>query len=96
MLGRAGVIFQLSSQITLVSSLSKIISIGDQSYRVRSMRDEFLYNNLEISMENGIPIASPERAMADLLYFNPHYYFDNWKALDIKKVRSIQKEVGYL
>jgi len=95
-LGRAGVIFQLSSQITLVSSLSKIISIGDQSYRVRSMRDEFLYNNLEISMENGIPIASPERAMADLLYFNPHYYFDNWKALDIKKVRSIQKEVGYL
>ena len=95
-LGKAGVIFQLSHHITLVSSLSKIISIGDQSYRVRSMRDEFLYNDMGISIENGIPIASPARAIADLLYFNPNYYFDNLKALDIKKVRSIQKGVGYL
>lgn len=95
-LGRAGVIFQLSPHITLISSVSKTISIGDQSYQVRSMRDEFLYNDRGIRIENEIPIASPERAMADLLYFNPSYYFDNLKALDIQKMRSIQKEVGYI
>lgn len=94
-LGRDGAIFQLSSQITLVSSLSKTMSIGDQSYRVRSMPDEFLYNDLGIRIENGISIASPERAMADLLYFNPDYYLDNIKGIDIKKMKLTQKEVGY-
>jgi hypothetical protein len=41
-------------------------------------------------------MANIERAVADLLYFNSNYYFDNKKRIDWKKVKKIQKEVGYL
>jgi hypothetical protein len=38
-------------------------------------------------------MALPERAVADLLYYNPKAYFDaplNWK-----KIQRIQKKIGY-
>lgn len=39
--------------------------------------------------------ATVNRAVADLLYFNPHAHFDNEKAIDWGKVRETQKEIGY-
>lgn len=59
------------------------------------MMDEYLFNPVGIIEENGVFIATPERAAADMLYFNPKYHFDVSERIDFARVKSIQEEVGY-
>ena len=91
-----GIIFQKENYITLVSDTNRKFSAGGHSFLVRSMKDEFLYNSFGIQNKNSVLTASLERAVADMLYFNPRYYFDNNKIINFKKVREIQREVGYI
>lgn len=93
---REGIIFQKENYLTLVSNISKKFKISNHSYFVRQLKDNYLYNDRGIDRINGVMMASVERAVADLLYFNHDYYFDNKKKIDWKKVKKIQKEVGYL
>ena len=95
-LAEAGIIFQNPTDITLVSSKSLKFTIGGNSYTSRQLKDGFLYNDYGISLTNGYYKASLERAVADILYFNPQYYFDNKTAIDWKKVKEIQKKVAYI
>ncbi len=46
-------------------------------------------------MRDGVNYATVERAVADLLYFNPKYYFDGNSRIDWKKVKEIQGIIGY-
>ena len=92
---RAGIISQVSSQITLVSSVSKKFSLGGHFYFVRKLNDKFLFNPTGLKLKNGFYQAGVERAAADLLYFNPRYFFDSARRIRWKKVREIQKELGY-
>jgi predicted transcriptional regulator of viral defense system len=91
----AGAIQQNIDWITLVSSKSKKFSIGENSFWSRKLADRFLFNSAGVAKRENILIASPERAAADLLYFNPKAYFDNKNAIDWRKVKLIQKEIGY-
>jgi hypothetical protein len=90
-----GVIFQKDNYITAASNISQKFAIGQQLFLVRKLKDEFLFNNLGIKEQNGIYQANLERAVADILYFNPSYFFDNRKIINWQTVRKIQKEVGY-
>ncbi|MCX7881211.1 MAG: type IV toxin-antitoxin system AbiEi family antitoxin domain-containing protein [Patescibacteria group bacterium] len=90
---KEGVIFQKENYITLMSSVSKKFTLGKNSFLVRKMKDDFLYNDGGIEEKEGIKTASLERAVADLLYFNPNYYFDNSKKINWKKVKEIKKIV---
>jgi len=90
-----GVIFQKSHYLTLVSNISKKFSLASYSFLVRKLKDEFLYNDFEIVEKEGIKKASLERAVADILYFNPNFYFDNPKKINWKKVKEIKKVIGY-
>ncbi len=94
-LAEAGVISQATYAYTFVSSQSKKVSIGTVSYLFRQLKDEYLNNPAGIRNRNGVFIATPERAAADLLYFNPKYHFDMPESIDFKEVASIQQEVGY-
>jgi len=94
-LAQAGVISQVTYRYTFVSDLPKKITVGSMSFLFRKLKDGYLYNPAGIRSQNGIFVASPERAMADMLYFNPRYHFDAPESLDLDKVKSIQKEVGY-
>lgn len=88
-----GIIAQKINYITLVSSSSKRFSIGDNNYYCRQLADKFLFNSNGIIQKNGLKIATKERAIADLLYFNPRAHFDaKIKWVDIKR---IQKRIGY-
>lgn len=91
-----GAIFQKSNYITAVSPFSKKFSLNNQDYLVRRMKDPFLYNLEGISDKGDFYQASLERAVADQLYYNPDYYFDNKKIINWKKVKKIQKEVGFI
>lgn len=91
-----GIIFQKGEYISLISDISKIFTIANNNYLVRKMSDKYLYNPAGIDQDNEVGMAAVERAVSDLLYFNPNYHFDNRKAINWAKVREIQKEVGYL
>lgn len=93
---RAGIIFQQIYAHTFCSSKTKTIQIGENIYKSRSLKDKYLYNPAGIIDEPNYKIASAERAVADVLYFSPHYYFDAHKSIDWKRVKEIQKEVGYI
>jgi len=91
-----GIIQQELSLITLVSDKTMRFSVVDNHYYSRKLADKFLYQQKGIlTLQNGVRKASTERAIADLLYFNPHMYFDARNLIDWKKVRDIQKELGY-
>jgi predicted transcriptional regulator of viral defense system len=94
-LAQAGIISQMVYDYTFVTNQSKRVSIGEYSFRFRQLKDEYLYNPTGIVDQSGIFIATPERAAADMLYFNPKYHFDIPQSIDFAKVKTIQKEIGY-
>ncbi len=94
-LSKAGIIQQNIHGITFVSSQSKKFSVGNNNYYSRKLKDLYLFQSAGIIDENGVKIATVERAVADLLYFNPKAYFDGARLIDWKRVKEIQKEIGY-
>jgi len=94
-LSNAGIILQKIQYITIISSESRKFSIGNVNYSSRQLSDRFLFQKNGVKTESGINIASVERAVADILYFQPNFYFDNPKDIDWSKVERIQKEMGY-
>ncbi len=90
-----GVIFQDIKYITIVSDISKRFQINKNNFLVRKMKEIYLKNDIGIILKDGIRKAVLERAVADLLYFNPNYHFDNTKNINWKKVKDIQKIIGY-
>ncbi|MGB4942974.1 MAG: hypothetical protein WBO92_02580 [Candidatus Moraniibacteriota bacterium] len=95
-LSREGIINQPMRHITLVSAQSKHLTIGQRQYLSRRLRAAFLFNNAGVVEKDGVYFASVERAVADMLYFNPRFHFDAEALIDWKKVRRVQQQVGYL
>ncbi len=82
-LQNAGVVFQYNNQITSISYLSRTIDIEENSYVFRKIKGEILVDTRGIlRLENGVNIATPERAFLDVLYLNANYYFDNLNPLN--------------
>jgi len=94
-LAEKGVIFQNSSIITIISSKSKKFSLEKNEYQSRKLNNKYLYNMAGIVLDAGYYKATISRAVADLLYYNPRYYFDAYKLIDWNDVHKIQKEIGY-
>lgn len=88
-----GYINQQIDEITLISNISSHYKINQYHYRSRKLKEQFLYNPTGIIEKNGVKMATLERAVADLLYFNAEISFDrqpNWNL-----IKKIQKEIGY-
>jgi predicted transcriptional regulator of viral defense system len=94
-LAQAGVIAQIIYPYTFVSDQPKKVTIGTISFLFRQVKPDYLFNPTGIIDRHGVYVASPERAAADMLYFNPKYHFDVPESLDFEEVKLIQKEVGY-
>ncbi|MFA5995610.1 MAG: hypothetical protein WCW27_04805 [Patescibacteria group bacterium] len=77
----------------LVSNQAKQFEINEKYFYSRKLSKKFLYNPAGISRDKNVYVASPERAIADLLYFNPSAYFD--RPINWPKVKNIQQAVGY-
>ena len=95
-LAQAGIIAQVTFAYTFVSDISKRVTVGSWSFLFSQLKAEYLHHPTGIANQNGVFIATPERAAADMLYFNPKYHFDVPESLDMDKVNSIRKEIGYL
>ena len=92
---KAGLIHQVQNKITLVSPKSKKFSIGPYNYCSRKLADKYLFNPVGVIDKDKIRMASAERAVADLLYFQSKYSFDAANLINWQKVKKIQQEVGY-
>ena len=95
-LAREGVISQKIFPLTYVSLLSKKIKLENNFYIFRKLKPQFLFQNEGIKEEREVFVAERERAAADMLYFNPKYYFDNPDLVNWERVKFIQRKVGYL
>lgn len=94
-LSREGIISQAVIPLTFVSLNSRRFKVGDMEFLVRRMDPKFLYQTAGIIETGGVKVANLERAVADMLYFNPKYHFDNPAGIDWENVKLIQREVGY-
>lgn len=72
-----GVINQDIIPVTFVSSISLRISFNGVDYIYRKMKPELLFNSDGVEKKDGYFMATKERAVSDMIYFNPKYYFDN-------------------
>ena len=88
-LAQAGVIFQYYSQIFVASYLSREITIDNQTYSYKKIKDSVLTDSLGIKNKENYSIASPERAFLDILYLYKDYHFDNLAPLIWKKIYNI-------
>ena len=93
---RAGIIFQAQNALTFISNTSRSFALSSHTFLVRQLRDRFLFCDIGLRFDNNIWIATVERAMADMLYYNPQYHIDNSRGLDWNAVQKIRKEIGYL
>jgi len=94
-LSQAGIISQPTYAYTFVSDQSKRVSAGSFSFLFRRLKDDYLYHPAGIISQNGGFVAGIERAVADMLYFNPKYHFDVPGVINFAAVKLIQKEIGY-
>ena len=88
-LQKSGVIFQYDSAITSVSYLSREIEMLGQIFRYRQIKGEILYNLEGIERRDNISIATPERAVLDMMYLNSECYFDNLNAVSKKRIKQL-------
>ena len=92
-LAKEGIIFQQINYFTFIGRKTKRFTIGNYKYYCRQLKDKFLYNDAGIDKTGKFNIATRERAIADILYFNPNYHFDNTNTVDWTKVKKIQSAV---
>lgn len=95
-LAREGVIFQEVQYVAFVGSNSSKFNIEGVKYSSRQLKDEFLNNTAGIKKVGNHFEAELERAVADILYYNPKYHFDNEKVINKERLNEIQKEIGYV
>jgi len=92
---QAGVILQAPPAFTFVSDQSRQVSLAAMSFLFRQLKDKYLHHPAGILKQKSGFTATPERAAADMLYFDPAYCFDVPERIDFEKVKLIQNEVGY-
>ena len=87
-----------SNYFTLVSSKSKKFAIQKYNYLSRQMKAAYLYNPIGITKRQHYWVATAERAVADMLYFNPRTHFDGLSLVnqEEKTLQIICKICAYL
>lgn len=88
-----GLILQSVHVVTFVSGISRRFAVAGHRYVSRRLHERFLHNQEGILRTGGLFRATPERAIADMLYFDPVYHFDG--PVDWKKIRKLQENIGY-
>ena len=92
-LQKNGVVFQPYSTIYVISNRSQEIEIDDQKYIYRKIKDNILLNTFGVRNENGIQMASTERAICDKLYLDGGEYFDNLRDVDWDLMKQLNNLV---
>ncbi len=90
-----GIIMQALNAVTLVGQKNMTFTIGDNYYICRYLNPKFLVNRVGIDDTLRYSVATKERAISDMLFFNPKYYFDNKLAVKNIDVIKLKKVYNY-
>lgn len=88
-----GVILQSMKALTFASGVSRRFACAGHRFVSRRLHPRFLHNQEGIVRTDGVFRATLERAIADMLYFDPLYHFD--RPVDWGQVRQLQEKIGY-
>jgi hypothetical protein len=88
-----GYILQSIDAVTFVSGVSRRFVVAGHRIVSRRLHPRFLHNLAGLEWGSGVLRAMPERAVADMLYFDPWYHLD--RPVDWPAVRALQQEIGY-
>lgn len=88
-----GYILQSVDAVTFASGVSRKFTVLGHRFISRRLHARFLHHPAGIQKMNGVLRATPQRAVADMLYFNPWYHFDT--PVDWTQVKTLQQEIGY-
>jgi predicted transcriptional regulator of viral defense system len=93
-LAKNGIINQSPNKITFVSSSPANFTINNNLYLVRQLKPQCLNNTVGIIQnDKGFFMATTERAIADILYFQPNYHFDADNLINWKLVKNYQQQI---
>jgi len=88
-LGRAGITFQYYTQIFVATYQSDEIIADGQQIVFRKLKNAILLNSSGVENKERYAIASPERALLDIIYLNREYHFDNLSPINWETVHEI-------
>lgn len=88
-LKQEGLIFQEFSYVTVISYLSREVTVGKQKIVYRKIKDEILTEKRGIGEKDNYFVAEKERAFLDSLFLYKDFYFDNLKPLNWEKIFEI-------
>jgi len=88
-LGAAGITFQYYSQIFVATYQANEIIADGQKIVFRRLKSSILLNASGIENKDRYAIASPERALLDVIYLNRDYHFDNLSPVNWDTVYEI-------
>ncbi|MFH0780175.1 MAG: hypothetical protein V1928_04990 [Parcubacteria group bacterium] len=103
-LTRTGINFQMYESIFVATYVTREINVAGQKISFIRMKDYALSNTVGIEHQNGVAIATKERAFLDRIYISKDYHFDNLNVLDWDKVfqilpaynnKAMEKRVNY-
>lgn len=91
-LKQAGVIFQRQGNtITWISDNSIQKSVDGWNYTYRKIQSTILLEPAWIIHANHYAIATPERALCDIIYLSPDMYFDDLSSLSQEKIKVLSQ-----
>jgi hypothetical protein len=88
-LTRSGINFQKYDTIFVASYVARDLEVKGQKISFVRMKDYVLSNILGIEHQDGVALATKERAFLDRIYVSQDYHFDNLTVLDWDKVFEI-------
>jgi hypothetical protein len=88
-LQKQGVIFQYQEEISIVSYLSRRVTMDLNNYSYKKIKKDILLNTKGVILGNDVNVATKERAILDLLYLKKEYYFDNLNGLNKDLIREL-------
>lgn len=88
-LAKEGMIFQYQTNITIASYLTRDITVDEQTYSYKKIKEAILTYGNGIDHTHETSIATKERAFLDTLYLNTNYHFDNLRSLDHQKISEL-------
>jgi len=93
-LAKNGIINQSPNKITFISSAPANFTINGNLYLVRQLKPQCLNNTVGIIQnDKGVFMATTERAITNMLYFQPNYHFDADNLINWKLVKNYQQQI---
>lgn len=87
---QAGVIFQYyGNTITCVSDNTRTHTIDGKQYTYAKIASKIRHNEIGIKKYKTYSIATPERALCDMVYLYPHTHIDNPQSIDQIRLKQI-------